>query len=57
MWELAPAFGATAAVMAFIGARMESYAGLRLGQWPRRVGGFVLIGIGIRGVLHHMIGS
>ena len=48
-WELAPVFGATAAGMAFIGTRIGRHAGLRLGQWPQRVGGFVLIAIGIRG--------
>jgi putative Mn2+ efflux pump MntP len=56
-WELAPVFGATAAAMAFIGARIGRHAGLRLGQWPHRIGGFVLIGIGIRVVLQHLIGA
>ena len=56
-WELAPVFGATAAGMAFIGTRIGRHAGLRLGQWPQRVGGFVLIGIGIRGVIEHLIWS
>ncbi len=54
-WELAPVFGATAAVMAFIGTRIGRQAGLRLGQWPQRLGGFVLIAIGIRVALQHLI--
>jgi putative Mn2+ efflux pump MntP len=54
-WELAPFFGATAAGMAFVGTRIGRHAGLHLGQWPQRVGGFVLIAIGIRGVLQQLI--
>ena len=53
-WELAPIFGATAAGMAFLGTRIGRHAGLRLSQWPQRIGGFVLIGIGIRGVIQHL---
>ena len=55
--ELAPVFGATAAGMAFIGTRIGRHAGVRLGQWPQRVGGFVLIGIGTRGVIEHLVWS
>jgi putative Mn2+ efflux pump MntP len=54
-WKLAPVFGVTAAFMAFIGTRIGRQAGLRLGQWPQRVGGFVLMAIGIRVVLQHLI--
>lgn len=55
-WELAPVFGATAAGMAFIGTMIGRQAGLRLGQWPQRLGGFALIAIGIRVALqNHLI--
>jgi putative Mn2+ efflux pump MntP len=53
-WELAPVFGATAAGMAFLGTRIGRHAGLRLRQWPQRIGGFLLIVIGIRGVIQHL---
>lgn len=54
-WIFAPVFGICAALMAFVGTRVGKLAGIHLGQWPQRIGGFVLIAIGIRGVLQHLI--
>ncbi|HVO83506.1 MAG TPA: manganese efflux pump [Syntrophobacteria bacterium] len=56
-WEIAPVFGATAAGMAFLGTATGRHAALRLSHWPQRVGGFVLVGIGLRGVLQHLFRS
>ena len=54
-WRLAPVFGMTAAGMAFIGTMVGRKAGVHLGQWPQRIGGFALIAIGIRGVVEHLM--
>src|SRR5271157_633762 len=54
-WHFAPVFGLCAAIMAFVGTRVGKLAGMQLGQWPQRIGGFVLIAIGIRGVLQQLI--
>ncbi|MGB6065814.1 MAG: manganese efflux pump MntP family protein [Desulfomonilaceae bacterium] len=54
-WRLAPVFGLTAAVMAFVGTRVGRRVGLHLGQWPQRAGGIVLILIGLRGVVQQLL--
>ncbi|HTY24828.1 MAG TPA: manganese efflux pump MntP family protein [Desulfomonilaceae bacterium] len=54
-WMLAPVFGLSAGVMAFLGTRVGRRAGLHLGAWPQRIGGFVLIAIGIRGEVQHFV--
>ena len=53
---LMPAFviGVVAAGMTFVGLRIGRYAGQWLGPWMERVGGVVLIGIGLKIVVDHL---
>jgi manganese efflux pump family protein len=54
---LAPAvvIGLVAAAMTMLGLQVGRYAGSRLGPWMERVGGLVLIAIGLRIVLEHTL--
>ena len=54
-WLLAPVFGSSAGIMAFVGTRVGRRAGIHLGAWPQRFGGFLLICIGLRGVIQQLI--
>jgi len=48
--------GVVAATLTGIGLQIGRYAGLWLGPWMERVGGIVLIGIGVKIVLEHTLG-
>lgn len=48
VWIPALAIGAAALAMSFIGTRLGRRAGAILGQWAERIGGLVLIAIGVR---------
>jgi len=56
-WMLAPIFGVTAALMAFVGTIVGKQAGLHLAEWPQRFGGFILIAIAVRGLAQSLISS
>lgn len=47
--------GVAALLMTFVGTRLGATAGTRLGQWAERVGGVVLIAIGVRILVEHLI--
>ena len=53
---LMPAFviGVVAASLTFVGLRIGRYAGQWLGPWMERVGGVVLIGIGLKILVDHL---
>jgi putative Mn2+ efflux pump MntP len=42
-------------VVTYVGTRVGRSAGHYLGQWAERVGGVVLIGIGTRILLQHLM--
>jgi putative Mn2+ efflux pump MntP len=48
VWTPALVIGFAALIMSFIGAKLGRSMGPLLGQWAERLGGAVLIGIGIR---------
>jgi putative Mn2+ efflux pump MntP len=48
--------GIVAATLTGVGLQIGRFAGKWLGPWMERVGGFVLIGIGVRIVLEHTLG-
>lgn len=56
MTVLRPALviGAAALVMTFIGTRVGKTAGVHLGRWAERVGGVVLIAIGVKILVEHL---
>ncbi len=49
------AIGITALVMSFIGTRLGRGVGAVLGQWAERIGGLVLIAIGVRIVYEYLM--
>ncbi|MFH1113014.1 MAG: manganese efflux pump MntP family protein [Pseudomonadota bacterium] len=54
-WHPALVIGLFALVMAFAGARLGKRAGGLVGCWAERVGGLVLMAIGLRILLEHLI--
>jgi putative Mn2+ efflux pump MntP len=46
--------GLVAASLTFLGLRLGRYAGSKLGPWMERVGGLILLGIGIKIVVEHL---
>jgi putative Mn2+ efflux pump MntP len=48
--------GIVAATLTVVGLQIGRFAAKWLGPWMERVGGFVLIGIGVRIVLEHTLG-
>jgi manganese efflux pump family protein len=48
--------GLMALVMTFVGMKLGHRVGFRLGKWAEMIGGFVLIGIGARILVEHLIG-
>jgi putative Mn2+ efflux pump MntP len=54
IWRPALLIGLVALVMTFVGMTLGKRAGLAIGHWAERAGGFVLVGIGIR-ILHDHI--
>ncbi len=57
VWMPAAIIGLTALVMTFVGIRLGRTLGPRMGQWAELAGGIVLIGIGIRILADHLLGS
>lgn len=56
IWLPALVIGLVTLVLTFVGTRVGLKAGRYLGQWAERVGGIVLIGIGLRILLQHLSG-
>jgi putative Mn2+ efflux pump MntP len=54
IWTPALVIGVAALLMTFIGTRLGRQAGIRLGGWAERIGGLVLIAIGIRVLLQYL---
>ncbi len=54
-WHPALVIGLCALVMAFIGTRLGKRAGGLIGCWAERVGGLVLMAIGLRILAEHLI--
>jgi putative Mn2+ efflux pump MntP len=55
IWVPSVVIGAVAAVLTTIGALFGSRLGRRFGLWAERFGGIVLIGIGVRILLDHLL--
>jgi putative Mn2+ efflux pump MntP len=55
VWGPALVIGVAALLMTFVGMRLGKTAGEHLGQWAERIGGAVLIVIGARILMEHMI--
>ena len=55
VWGPALVIGVAALLMTFIGMRLGKTAGEHLGQWAERIGGAVLIVIGARIFVEHLI--
>ena len=56
IWVPSLIIGLVTLVITYVGTRVGRRAGHYLGQWAERVGGVVLIGIGTRILLHHLVG-
>jgi len=56
IWLPALIIGLVTLVLTYVGTRVGRKAGRYLGQWAERVGGIVLIGIGVRILLQHLAG-
>lgn len=56
IWVPALIIGLVTLVLTYLGTRIGRKVGRYLGQWAERVGGIVLIGIGIRILLQHLAG-
>jgi putative Mn2+ efflux pump MntP len=55
IWIPAAVIGLTALLMTFVGTRVGKRAGTYLGQWAERIGGVVLILIGVRILVEHVM--
>jgi manganese efflux pump family protein len=55
VWGPALVIGVAALLMTFVGMRLGKTAGEHLGQWAERIGGAVLIVIGARILVEHLI--
>jgi putative Mn2+ efflux pump MntP len=56
IWVPSLIIGLVTVVVTYVGTRMGRRAGHYLGQWAERIGGVVLIGIGTRILLQHLMG-
>jgi manganese efflux pump family protein len=56
IWYPAVVIGVVAAVLSAVGALFGCKLGDRFGVWAERVGGLVLIGIGVRILVQHLTG-
>ncbi len=56
IWMPSLIIGLVTLVVTYVGTRLGRRAGDYLGQWAERIGGVVLIGIGTRILLQHLIG-
>lgn len=57
IWVPAAIIGAVALLLTWVGTHIGRRAGNRLGQWAERLGGLVLIVIGVRILIQHLVGS
>jgi len=57
IWTPAAVIGLLTAGISFAGARLGRRVGRALGHWAERVGGLVLIGLGLRILITHLRGS
>ena len=57
IWVPAAIIGAVALVLTYVGTHIGRRAGSSLGQWAERIGGVVLIAIGSRILIQHLVGS
>ena len=55
IWVPAAIIGSVTIVITYVGTRIGRSAGHYLGQWAERIGGIVLIGIGTRILLTHVV--
>jgi putative Mn2+ efflux pump MntP len=55
VWSPALVIGLAALVMTFIGTRLGKHAGTYFGGWAELIGGIVLIAIGVRILLQHLM--
>ena len=56
IWVPAAIIGAVALVLTYVGTHIGRRAGDSLGHWAERIGGVVLIAIGCRILIQHLIG-
>ncbi len=56
IWVPSLIIGLVTLIVTYVGTRIGRRAGHYLGQWAERVGGVVLIGIGTRILLQHLMG-
>jgi putative Mn2+ efflux pump MntP len=56
IWVPAAIIGAVALVLTYVGTHIGRRAGDSLGHWAERIGGVVLIAIGSRILIQHLIG-
>ena len=54
--NLSDFIGIVALVLTYVGTRIGRHAGAYLGQWAERIGGLVLIAIGCRILILHLMG-
>ena len=57
IWVPAAIIGVVALVLTYVGTQIGRRAGNRLGYWAERIGGVVLIIIGSRILIQHLMGS
>jgi putative Mn2+ efflux pump MntP len=57
IWLPAAVIGGVTLVLTFVGTRIGRLTGPRLGRWAERIGGAVLIAIGIRILVQHIMES
>ena len=57
IWGPSIVIGLVAGVLTMLGIRFGSQLGARFGRWAEAVGGLVLIGIGLRVLALHLLGS
>ena len=55
IWMPSLIIGLVTLVVTYVGTRIGRRSGRYLGQWAERIGGVVLIGIGTRILLQHLI--
>jgi manganese efflux pump family protein len=57
IWVPAAAIGLITGAVSFVGTRLGRRVGHSLGEWAERIGGVVLIGIGVRILIAHLTGA
>lgn len=55
IWTPSIVIGCTALVMTFIGMKLGDRVGMHLGRWAERIGGIVLIAIGVRILIEQLM--